>query len=110
MANYKGDTRRFANMFKALSNPHRLSIFLVMMERCCPPDSCCGDENTSCVSEIGNCCEVAPSTLSHHLKELRNAGLLMTKKRGKFVDCWIEPETLAELSRFFQTVKQVQED
>ena len=45
---------------------------------------------------------MAPSTLSHHLKELRIAGLLRMEKQGKYVDCWVEPDVLIKLSRFFQ--------
>jgi ArsR family transcriptional regulator len=45
--------------------------------------------------------EIAPSTLSHHLKELNRAGLVQMQRRGKQVECWVEPATLEELAAFF---------
>ena len=109
MSNHRYDVEDYATMFKALSNPHRLTIFMQLMERCCSADPCCKgsadisaeNEGVSCVSQIARCCDVAPSTISHHLKELRTAGLLKMEKRGKFVDCWVEPETLNRMSQFF---------
>ncbi len=105
MSNHRNDVEDYAAMFKALSNPHRLTIFRQLMEQCCSAGPCCESPQNEAswhVSEISGCCDVAPSTLSHHLKELRIAGLLRMEKQGKYVDCWVEPDVLIKLSRFFQ--------
>lgn len=102
MSNYQTNT--LATMFRALSNPHRLALFHRLMN-CCAPGTHCGlDEATHfCVGELGDGLEIAPSTLSHHLKELHRAGLIQMERRGKFVECWLEPGVLAELNTFFKT-------
>ncbi len=43
----------------------------------------------------------APNNLTHHLKKLREAGLIETEKRGRTVYARVRPEMLATLSKFF---------
>lgn len=57
---------------------------------------------SACVGELGKTLEVAPSTVSHHIKELHQAGLIRMKRHGQKVACWIDPETLNILAGFFQ--------
>ena len=87
-------------MFKALSNPHRLALFYRLMTCCAPGTKCCGDMKF-CVSELGEGLGIAASTLSHHLKALHQAGLIRMERKGKNVECWVEPKVLEELSGFF---------
>ena len=103
MSNYKTN-HALSALFKALSNPHRLALFQRLMD-CCEPGTHCGVDETIrfCVGELGDGLEIAPSTLSHHLKELHRAGLIQMERRGKNVECWLEPTVLAELSAFFKT-------
>lgn len=108
MSNHEINT--LATLFKALSNPHRLALFQRLMN-CCAPGTHCGLDEAArfCVGELGDGLEIAPSTLSHHLKELHRAGLIQMERRGKFVECWLEPGVLAQLSGFFtsdQTPKE----
>ncbi len=90
-------------MFKALANPHRLALFH-RLTTCCPPGTSCNTEEAmrQNVGALGEGLEIAPSTLSHHLKELNRAGLIQMQRRGKQVECWVEPATLKELATFFQ--------
>ena len=89
-------------MFKALSNPKRLSIFLRLISCCSPGTVCSADEDMrACVGELGQDIGIAPSTVSHHIKELRRAGLIQMKRRGRKVECWIDPGTLRDLAEFF---------
>lgn len=89
--------------FKALSNPNRLELFERLMN-CCEPGTRCNAEQAArfCVGELGEGLDIAPSTLSHHLKELNRAGLVHMERRGKHVDCWVEPEVLTTMASFFQ--------
>ena len=99
MSNYQTtDLERFAQMFKALSNPHRLAVFLRLMA-CCPPGTkCASDEDARrFVGEVGLDLGIAPSTLSHHIKELRHAGLLRVERRGKNVECWLDATAVGVL-------------
>ncbi len=94
------DPDRFATMFKALANPHRLRIFLDLASCCCP-EQACDPNDRSCVGELGKGLNLAQSTVSHHLKELRQAGLIHMERSGQTVECWVEPATLQALSGFF---------
>ena len=97
------DVQRFSDMFKALSNPHRLKIF-ARLANCCGPDSACGvdsDEMKACVGELGRDLAIAPSTVSHHIKELHQAGLIRMERRGQKIDCWVDSETIGALGDFF---------
>lgn len=89
-------------MFKALANPHRLALFH-RLTTCCIPGSSCSTEKAirHCVGELGEGLDIAPSTLSHHLRELNRAGLVQMQRRGKNVECWVEPATLEKLAAFF---------
>lgn len=92
---------QLADIFKALSNPHRLAIFQ-RLSRCCVPGTSCDVEFAkSSVGEIGESLDIAPSTLSHHLKSLCQCGLIKMSRRGQFVDCSVDPDILNQLGRFF---------
>ena len=45
---------------------------------------------------------LALSTVSHHLKELRNAGLVLCSKHGKKVHCRVNTALLRELEEFMR--------
>ncbi len=96
-----------AEIFKALSNPHRLALFSRLMNCCVPGTKCNADDAVKFfVGELGEGLNIAPSTLSHHLKELNRAGLVSMERRGKNIECWLEPATLNELAEFFSNHSQ----
>jgi ArsR family transcriptional regulator len=66
-------------------------------------DQACAMDERACVGDLAAGLALAPSTVSHHLKELRQCGLIHMERRGQHVQCWAEPETLASLERFFAT-------
>jgi ArsR family transcriptional regulator len=93
---------KLATIFKALSDPNRLAILQMLRDECggeCRFEA--GDEGKT-VSEIAGCCEVGLSTVSHHLKELRLAGLIDCEKRGQWVRCSPNPEALAAVEQFLK--------
>jgi ArsR family transcriptional regulator len=98
--------KKFAEIFKALSNPNRLKIFLRLVS-CCNPgtitsiNSSVEPEGCACVGELGQDLGIVPSTISHHIKELRQAGLIRMERRGQKIECWVDPETIAALKGFF---------
>ena len=103
MSKYRNnEIERFAEIFGALSNPNRLQIFLRLIS-CCAPGTVCDTEAElhTCVGEIGEGLGIAPSTVSHHLKELRQAGLIRMERHGQKAECSIDPETLQVLADFF---------
>ncbi|MBI2836810.1 MAG: helix-turn-helix transcriptional regulator [Acidobacteria bacterium] len=96
------DTERLAEMFKALSNPNRMRIFSIM-SRECGPGSCrlAGRDVQRCVGDLGKGMGIAPSTVSHHVKELKRAGLIRVERRGKTILCSIDPGAVRSLAAFF---------
>ncbi len=103
MSNYRiPDVERAVEAFRALANPHRLRIFLRLASCCGPGAAICHEEEVPCcVGDLGRDLAVAPSTVSHHLKELRRAGLIEMERNGRTIECRVEPALLRELAEFF---------
>ena len=94
-------------MFKALGDPTRLHIFEFLRAQCCPvavEDN--GDVRPVLGPTVGEvCCHVTGaehinSTISHHLKELRLAGLITIERRGKNMICGVNRDAVAALASF----------
>ena len=81
------DAARLAPMFKALGDPVRLQMASMIAAK---PEVC--------VCEITPAFELSSATISHHLKILRQAGLVGCERRGTFVYYWVEPAALDSLS------------
>jgi len=92
----------FAEIFKALSNANRLKIFK-QLTTCCAPGTVCvlDSDNKTYVGDLGRQVDIAPSTVSHHIKELKRAGLIRTRRQGQKIECWIDPETIQFIKDFF---------
>lgn len=91
-----------AAAFKALSDPNRLAIFESI--RCC--GALCGSDGSresSSVSEIAERFDLALSTVSHHIKELRNAGLVVCEKDGRWVRCRVDDDALERVASFLES-------
>ena len=92
---------RYADMFKALSNPHRLNIFLRLASCGTGGIACRAEQACECVGDLGCNLGIAPSTVSHHLKELHRAGLIRSRRQGQRIECWVDPEVINSLMHFF---------
>jgi ArsR family transcriptional regulator, arsenate/arsenite/antimonite-responsive transcriptional repressor len=79
---------RTAAMFAALADPVRLRI--VSMLAAAP-------EGTACGCELEDPLGLAQPTVSHHLRILREAGLVVGEKRGRWVHYRVVPERLDEI-------------
>lgn len=78
-----------ARVFKALGDPVRLRILSIVASRA-------GGE--VCVCDITGAFELSQPTISHHLKVLKEVGLLTSERRASWVYYRLVPETLGELS------------
>ena len=78
-----------SRVFKALGDPVRLRLFSLVA-------SYQGGE--ACVCDISGFFDVSQPTISHHLKVLREAGLLTSERRATWVYYRVVPETLDKLS------------
>jgi ArsR family transcriptional regulator len=79
-----------AKGFKALGDPVRLRLLSLIAARA-------GGE--VCVCDLTDAFPVKGPTISHHLKVLREAGLIDCQRRGTWVYYWIVPTGLAPLSQ-----------
>ncbi|GAA1142898.1 metalloregulator ArsR/SmtB family transcription factor [Kribbella jejuensis] len=77
-----------ATVFKALADPIRLRLFSMITSA--------GDE--ICVCDLTPQFDVSGPTISHHLKVLREAGLVDCERRGTWVYYWPVPEKLQWIS------------
>jgi len=96
------DLHQFAEIFKALSNPNRLRIFIRLT--CCAgqmQDASPNGQICECVGTLGEDLAISPSTVSHHLKELSHSGLIIMTRRGQNVECQVNPKVLELLTTFF---------
>ena len=85
-------------LLKALSNENRLAVFEYLRRQ----ELLCDDLGKGCcVGDIAQQFDLALSTVSHHLKELREAGLVKCEQRGQHTYCTIDQETVKELRDFF---------
>ena len=64
------------NALGALAQETRLAIFRLLVE---------AGPTGLAVGEIGASVKTAPATLSFHLKELTNAGLLLARQDGRYI-------------------------
>jgi len=70
------ETKRALDVLAALSQEHRLAIFRLLVEHA-PEGLCAG--------EVAERLSLAPPTLSFHLKELSQAGLIASRQDGRFI-------------------------
>jgi len=90
----ESDAERVAAMFKALGDPVRLRLFSNVA-------SAEGGEACVCdIQDVG----VSQPTVSHHLKKLREAGLLESERRGSWVYYRLAPSALRVMSDLLSPV------
>ena len=89
------EAARLARLFKALSSPKRVELLRLLGEWCRDGRSCCTAEELSlCLERLGERLGIVKSTVSHHLKELADAGLITLAKRGRHNDFQVNRQAL----------------
>ena len=104
MSNYKNEKiEEYSEVFKALSNPNRLKIF-IRLASCCRPGTVgyFNNAGTAYIGQLSQEVDVVKSTVSHHIKELRRVGLIQTERRGQKIACWVAPDMVTALKDFFE--------
>ena len=85
-----------AKIFKALSNENRLELYLKIAQA---HESGFEAGGKCWVSDISSCLNIGAPTISHHIKELVNAELITTEKKGKFLICRVNKQLVSEISK-----------
>ena len=84
----RADAERIAVIAKALGDPVRLQLVDVLRKHA----------GKVCVCELVPLFDIAQPTLSHHLKKLREAGIVDSERRGLWAYYYVLPDALKELS------------
>jgi ArsR family transcriptional regulator, arsenate/arsenite/antimonite-responsive transcriptional repressor len=79
---------RMAAIAKALADPVRLQLVDVLRKHA----------GKVCVCELVPLFDLSQPTVSHHLKVLREAGLVASERRGLWAYYYVIPDSLEELS------------
>jgi ArsR family transcriptional regulator, arsenate/arsenite/antimonite-responsive transcriptional repressor len=82
------EAERMASIAKALGDPIRLQLVDVLRKHA----------GKVCVCELVPLFDVAQPTLSHHLKKLREVGIVNCERRGLWAYYYVVPDALKELS------------
>jgi ArsR family transcriptional regulator len=83
---------RMAEVAKALGDPIRLQLVDVLRKHA----------GKVCVCELVPLFDISQPTLSHHLKKLRNAGLVDSERKGLWAYYYVIPDALKELSEWLR--------
>jgi ArsR family transcriptional regulator len=86
------EAERLGVVAKALADPIRLQLVDVLRRHA----------GKVCVCELTPLFEVSQPTVSHHLKVLRDAGLVGVERRGLWAYYYVVPEGLKELKRWLR--------
>jgi len=99
--------------FKALGDPTRLHI-VGFLSRCCCERVVVRDDGGVEGPTAGEvCCHITgaekiTSTVSHHLHELEEAGLVKLERKGKTTVCTLVPEALESLAGHLSTLAKAE--
>jgi ArsR family transcriptional regulator len=85
----EAEAMSLAQIFKALADPVRLRLLSLIASHA-------GGE--VCVCDLTGPFDVTQPTISHHLRVLRESGLVHSERRGTWVYYRVVPDTLASLS------------
>lgn len=83
------EAQRLARMFKALGDPTRVRLLSLIAAR---PD------REACVCDLIEPVGLSQPTVSHHMKQLAEAGLVVREQRGRWAYYRLAEETLTLLS------------
>jgi ArsR family transcriptional regulator len=84
----RDQAERMAVVAKALGDPIRLQLVDVLRRHA----------GEVCVCELVPLFDLAQPTVSHHLKVLREAGIVGSERRGLWAYYYVNPEAVEELS------------
>jgi len=92
-------TKKMAKVFKALSNPNRLELYLQIVKK----HETSYKTNCEClISDIAESFNIGAPTISHHLKELTNAELIFTERNGRYLVARVNEEIVNEVNELLK--------
>lgn len=96
---------RISSAFKALSNETRLAVFEnIRLGQYCKAMP--HEDNRPSVCCVASNFNISLSTISHHLKELRQAGLIDCERKGQSIFCEPNEETIKMMIDYLTSVEK----
>ena len=92
-----GDAADLERLFKALADRHRLQILNCLLR---------ADGQSVCVCEFQPLLGIKQPTVSHHLKQLVEAGLLEREKRGTYAYYRLKPGAIEQIGQLLPTTSE----
>jgi len=94
--------KKLSWFFKALSDENRLKILVYVQKRDlkCRLNKEGKCEDQACIKGLHKHLKITLPTVSHHVKELSTAGLIVTKKQGRWSYLRINPEYFKKINTF----------
>lgn len=83
------DAQRLARMFKALGDPTRVRLLSLIAARA---------DREACICDLVEPVGLSQPTVSHHMKQLVDAGIVVREQRGRWAFYRVVDETLTALS------------
>jgi ArsR family transcriptional regulator, arsenate/arsenite/antimonite-responsive transcriptional repressor len=93
------ETKKMAKIFKALSNPNRLELYLQIVKQHEKSYKTCGG---CLISEITKSLNIGAPTISHHLKELSGAELIYTEKKGRYLVAKVNEDVVNQINEYLK--------
>ncbi len=84
----RAEAERMAGVAKALGDPIRMQLVDVLRKHA----------GKVCVCELVPLFDLSQSTVSHHLKVLRDAGIVGSERKGLWAYYYVNPDAVGELS------------
>ena len=88
----EGEAAEVAHVLKALADPVRLRLLSLIGAH---------EGGEACVCDLTAGFDLTGPTISHHLKVLREAGLISSQRRGTWIYYRVVPAALASLAGLF---------
>ena len=86
------DVKKTYIFLRAVSDANRLKIMCVLQE------------GAKCVCEIVSAVGISDKLVSHHLKQLKNIGLLIEKREGNFIRYSLDKKTISEYKKMLNQI------
>lgn len=80
-------------LLSALADPTRLAIVRQLAQ-----------DTETCACDFTACCDVGQPTVSHHLRVLREAGIVTSERRGQWIYYRLAPDVAERLGALARTL------
>ncbi len=88
----RDQAERMARIAKALGDPIRMQLVDVLRKHA----------GKVCVCELVPLFDLSQPTVSHHLKKLRDAGIVGSERKGLWAYYYVNPDAMEEVSKWLK--------